>query len=331
VITAKFQDALPLYRQAALLNRFGGDVVRNTLAQAVVRVGAAVQPVVNLMRDVLLEAPLILGDETELQVLKEDGRPAQSKSWLWLQMSAGSDPPVRLFTYSPSRSAKTAVDLYAGASGKALLSDGYEAYAAVARANRLTHLACWAHVRRRFVEAEALIEKSERRAEHPATRMIGLIAGLYAIEQRVRDMKLTPEAHLALRARESAALIAQIEAHLHAHLHAVVPQSLLGKALHYLAGEWLKLVRFLEDASWPLDNNLAENAIRPFVVGRKNWLFADTVAGAQASANLYSLIETAKASGIEPYHYLREIFTRLPRAMCLTDYEALLPWSIGKG
>jgi len=329
VITAKYQDALPLYRQAALLNRCGGDIARNSLAYAVLRVGEAVQPIVNLLRDEFLEAKLLQGDETELQVLKEDGRPAQAKSWLWLQMSAGGAPPVRLFTYSPSRSANTAMDLYQGARG-ALLSDGYEVYAAVAQAHRLTHLGCWAHARRRFIEAEAAIAKNDRRPEHPATRMLELIGGLYAIEQRVRDDELAPEAHHALRQNESAALIARIQAQLQAHLHATLPQSLLGRALHYLAGEWPKLVRFLEDARYPLDNNAAENAIRPFVIGRKNWLFADTVAGARASANLYSLIETAKANGIEPYHYLRELFGALPRATCLADYEALLPWKIGK-
>jgi len=140
VITAKYQDALPLYRQAALLGRFGGELSRNTLAGTVVRVGAAVQPIVNLLRDSLLEAKLIHGDETELQVLKEPGRAAQRKSYLWAQMSA-SGPPVRLFTYAASRSAETARKLYDGARG-ALLTDGYEAYASVAQAHGLVHLGC---------------------------------------------------------------------------------------------------------------------------------------------------------------------------------------------
>jgi len=108
----------------------------------------------------------------------------------------------------------------------------------------------------------------------------------------------------------------------------VVPGSLLGQALHYLSAEWPKLVRFVEDGRFPIDNNACENAIRPFVVGRRNWLFADTVGGATASANLYSLIETAKANGLEPYRYLCALFDALPRATCLADYEALLPWRI---
>lgn len=123
-------------------------------------------------------------------------------------------------------------------------------------------------------------------------------------------------------------MLARIEALLLAHLHSVLPGSLLGQALHYLAAQWPKLVRFVDNGRYPLDNNACENAIRPFVVGRRNWLLADTVGGATASANLYSLIETAKANGIEPYRYLCALFTALPKASSLEDYEQLLPWRI---
>lgn len=109
------------------------------------------------------------------------------------------------------------------------------------------------------------------------------------------------------------------------------PRACWAEALHYLHGQWPKLVRFLENGSWPLDSNLVENAIRPFVVGRRSWLFADTVGGANASANLYSLIETAKANGIEPYSYLVALFGTLPLAKTVDDYEALLPWNIEIG
>jgi transposase len=329
VITAMYQDALPLYRQAALLGRFGGELSRNTLAANVVRAGEAVVPIVNLLRDELLEAELIHGDETELQVLKEEGRAAQTKSWLWVQLSAGAGPPVCLYTYRASRSGATALQLYDGARG-ALISDGYEAYANVAHARALVHVGCWAHVRRKFIEAEALLAKPNRSPEHPATALLARIGELYAIEEKARSQNLDREAHLALRQQQSAPIVERITALLQTHLHSVAPQSLLGKALAYLAAEWPKLVRFLDDARYPLDNNLAERAIRPFVIGRKNWLFADTVGGAHASANLYSLIETAKANGIEPYHYLRQLFSALPRAKCLADYERLLPWTIRK-
>lgn len=112
------------------------------------------------------------------------------------------------------------------------------------------------------------------------------------------------------------------------HLHAVVPGSLLGKALHYLSAQWPKLIRYVENGAWPIDNNLCENAIRPFVIGRRNWLFADTVAGAHASANLYSIIETCKANSIDPYAYLVSLFRKLPAAQTVDDFERLLPWCL---
>lgn len=152
VITSKYVDGLPLYRQAALLGRFGGsDLSRNTMAASVVRVGQAVQPVINLLRDRVLDAPLIFGDETEIQVLKEAGRSAQSKSYMWAQMTDGSGasgtgPPIRLFAYSPSRSTEAAQRLYVGVrEGGVLMSDGYEVYNKIALANKLVHIGCWAH------------------------------------------------------------------------------------------------------------------------------------------------------------------------------------------
>jgi transposase len=334
VISAKYQDALPLYRQAALLGRFGGEIARNTLAHTVIQVGRGVQPLINLLRDHLLDAAILHGDETELQVLKEDGRPAQRKSYLWVQMS-GCGPPVRLFTYAPSRSAKTAVELYAGCRG-ALMSDGYEPYDTVARVNGLVHLGCLAHARRYLIEAEAALPKATRPPDHPATQMLAVISELYGVEARWRERSAAAEESAqqayALRHRRrqehSAALIERLQTLLLSHLHGVLPQSLLGKALHYLHEQWPKLIRFLDDGRYPIDNNACENAIRPFVVGRKNWLFSDSVGGAQASANLYTLIETAKANGIEPYRYLRQAFQALPAAKTVDDYEALLPWNL---
>jgi transposase len=328
IISAKYQDGLPLYRQAAILGRFGGEVSRNTLAASVVRVGEAIQPIINLLRDTMLEAELVLGDETELQVLKEPGRAATQKSYLWAQMS-GSGPPIHLFTYDPSRSGATALQLYRGMKPKSvLLTDGYETYEQVAKSFELVHLGCWAHVRRRFIEAEAALPKNARTPEQPATQFVQAIGALYAVEAKAREQKMTPADRKALRHQRSAPAIATIQGLLLQHLPTVLPESLLGKALRYLNDQWPKLVRFLEDGRYPIDNNLCENAIRPFVVGRKNWLFCDTQSGARASANLYSLIETAKANAVEPYRYLQELFSELPRARTLEDYEALLPWRL---
>ena len=326
VITGKYQFGMPLYRTAALLRRFGGDIVSNTLAAGVVRIGKAVQPVINLLRDHLLDSDLIYGDETTVQVLKEPGRKAQTKSYMWAQMS-GSGPPVRLFAYAPGRGGVHAEKLYAGIRrGTTFITDGYEVYSGIASAHGLTHLGCWAHVRRPFIEAEEAIPKAARTPDQLATRFIRLIAKLYRAEALAKEWE--PARRLRLRARYSAAVLRDIEQLLLTHLHAVTPASLLGKALHYMHGQWTKLVRFVESGTWPLDTNPVENAIRPFVVGRRGWLFADTVGGANASANLYSLVETAKANGIEPYRYLVALFKKLPLAQTADDYEALLPWHI---
>jgi transposase len=335
IATSKYLDGLPLYRQAVLLGRFGGtDISRNTLSASIVRIGQAAQPVVNLLRDELLGSPLVFGDETELQVLKEPGRSAQAKSYIWAQMTDGSGhdgrgPPIRLFAYSPSRSTQTARQLYAGiAKGTVLLTDGYEVYNAIAQENQLVHLGCWAHARRYFHEALQALPKAQRGPEQLPARFIALIARLYRVEALASGAGADANERHRRRQEASVPVLDEIEALLQANLHAVLPGSLLGKALHYLAAQWHKLQRFVDDGRYSLDNNACENAIRPFVVGRRNWLFADTVAGANASANLYSLLQTCVVNGIDGYQYLRALLTALPKASAAEDYEALLPWRI---
>jgi transposase len=338
VITSKYLDGLPLYRQAALLGRFGGtQMSRNTLSASVVRIGLAVQPVVNLLRDELLESPIVHGDETEVQVLKEPGRKAQAKSYMWVQMTDGSGPqgtgpPIRLFAYAPSRSLQTAKRLYAGMrSGAVLMSDGYEPYESIAGEHRLLHLGCWAHARRYFHEALQALPKDKRGPEQLPARFITLIGELYRVEARARVRKYDVQRLQRLRNKRSVKVIGDIEKLLLQHLHSVLPGSLLGKALHYLSSQWEKLVRYAHNGSYPIDNNACENSIRPFVVGRRNWLFSDTMAGANASANLYSLLQTCKAGGVDGYQYLRELLIALPRANTVDDYEALLPWHMKLG
>jgi hypothetical protein len=333
--TSKFGDGLPLYRQAALLGRFGGtDLSHNTMAASIVRVGAAVQPVINLLRDHLLDSPLVYGDETTVQVLKEPGRAAQAKSYMWVQMTQGSGPegtgpPIRLFGYAPSRSTTAAVQWYAGLrEGCVLMTDGYEVYDKIAHAHKLVHLGCWAHARRYMVDALQVLPKNARTPEQPAAQFIELIAKLYAVEGNARELRMDAQQRLAHRQAHSVPVIKAIEALVLAHLHTVVPGSALGKALHYFSSQWPKLIRYVQDGRYPIDNNPCENSIRPFVVGRKGWLFSDTVDGANASANLYSLVQTCKANGIDPYRYLAALFIALPNAQSADDYEALMPWRI---
>ena len=335
IATSKFDDGLPLYRQAALLARFaGGDFSKNTMAASMVRVGIGVQPIINLMRDHLLESPMTFGDETTVQVLKEPGRSAQSKSYMWAQMThasgaAGTGPPIRMFSYAPSRSGATGQTLYAGMRrGSVLMSDGYEVYAQVALTHDLVHLGCWAHCRRYFVEALDALPKSARTQDKPAAQFLALISKLYAVESHAQDRNLSTRERLHYRQEHSVALLEHIQALLLTHLHAVMPGSSLGKALHYLSAQWPKLSRYVKNGSYPIDNNACENSIRPFVVGRRNWLFSDTVAGANASANLYSLLQTCKVNKINSYRYLSALLVALPKAQTADDYEALLPWNL---
>ena len=179
-----------------------------------------------------------------------------------------------------------------------------------------------------MVDALQALPKNARGPEQPAVQFIELIAKLYAVESRARKLEMDAQQRLHHRQEHSVPVIEAIKALLLAHLHAVVPGSALGKALHYFGSQWPKLVRYVRDGRYPIDNNACENSIRPFVVGRKGWLFSDTVAGANASANLYSLVQTCKANGIDSYRYLSALFIALPKATTVDDYEALLPWRI---
>ncbi len=320
ITVSKYQDALPLYRQETILQRIGVEIPRATLANWMMRAGHLVQPLINLMQDRLLSYDILQMDETTVQVLKESGRKAQSKSYLWLQRGGPPAHPVVLYHYDPGRGAGVAKRLLEGFKGY-LQTDGYDGYNAVVASNHLTHVGCMAHARRRFSDAVKAQGKNKRRGK--AHRGLTLIQKLYRVEKQAR--KLTPEKRQAHRDHHARPILDEMRAWLDQVLPQVPPTSATGKALYYLHNEWDKLVRYLDDGRLEIDNNAAENAIRPFVIGRKNWLFSDSVKGVTASANLYSLIETAKANGLEPYAYLRYVFTELPQAETVDDIDAMLP------
>lgn len=332
VAVAKYADALPLYRQTAQLARLGLVVPRQTLANWMVRCGELVQPLINLLRDRLLESGYLRMDETTVQVLKEPGKTAQSTSYLWVQQSGERERPVVLYDYAPTRAGEVPLNLLGDFSGY-LQTDGYAGYHAVVAARGLTPLYCFAHARRYFIDVlkglglnpNQLPHKPPDKARRPL-KAVSFIRRLYAVEQRWRDA--SPDVRYAARQAESVPVLRELRQWLDEMRPKVVPETPLGKALGYLDRHWDGLIRYCEDGRLEIDNNRCENAIRPFVTGRKNWLFSDTVHGARASANLYSLLETAKANGLEPYAYLRGVFTRLPAATSVGDIDALLPWNI---
>ncbi len=329
IATGKYQFGMPLYRQAGLLRRFGGDISSNTIAASMVRVGLAIQPVINLMRDALLDAELVYCDETTFQVLKEKGRKPQTKSYLWSQMT-DSGNPIRCFTYTPGRGAHLADKLFTGIrKGAVLMTDGYEPYNGLAERYQLVHLGCWVHARRYFIKAEENVPKAARSPDLLATRFIKLIGKLFAVE--ARSAQWAVDRRQRLRRRYCMPILDVIYKLMIEQSPGVVPSSPLGKALTYLRGQWSKLVRYIENGNWPISNNICENSIRPFCVGRRSWLFADTVAGANASANIYSIVETCRAHRIDPYRYLTWLFQRLPLANTVDEYDALLPWKMPVG
>jgi transposase len=325
ITVSKYQDALPLYRQEAILSRIGVDLPRATLANWMIQAGSLIQPVINLLRDRLLTYDILQMDETPVQVLKEPGKTAQSKSYLWLQRGGPPEQPVVLYDYDPGRGAEVPKRLLAGFTGY-LQTDGYDGYNAVVAVNKLTHVGCMAHARRKF--DEAVRAQGKKQPAGKAHAGLALIRKLYRVEKQART--LTPEDRHAHRQRHARPILDELRSWLDDALPQVPPTSATGKALNYLHNEWDRLIRYLDDGRLEIDNNGAENAIRPFVVGRKNWLFSASVKGVKASANLYSLIETAKANGLEPYAYLRYLFTELPKAETIEAIETLLPGNLSK-
>jgi hypothetical protein len=318
-------DGLPLYRLAKIFARFGVDLGRGTMAGWMIKMGDLIVPLINLMNETQLSYDILQMDETTVQVLKEPGRAATSKSYMWVRRGGPPSRPVILFDYDPSRSGAVPFRLLADFKGT-LQTDGYEGYAATAARDDIVHVGCLAHARRKFDEAVKAQAKTGRGGL--AKQGLELIQKIYLIEREARDRGFSPNERKKLRNKKARPLWDELRKWLDRSIGQVPPQTLTGRALGYLDKQWPRLIRYLDDGRVEVDNNLAENGIRPFVLGRKAWLFADTPAGADASARLYSLIETAKANGVEPYAYLRRVFTALPAAQTVQDVEALLPWNI---
>lgn len=322
IATQKYVDGLPLYRQVEIFKRISIEMDRGTLASWMVKCGQLVQPLINLIHENILAQPFLHMDETQVQVLNEPNKTAQSNSYMWVLRSTQSTASAVLFRYEPSRSGAVATDLLDGFTG-ALMVDGYEGYNAACMKNSITRLGCWAHARRKFIEAQKTQLKGKT---GKADQALAYIQQLYRVEQSIND-KTTDEKRQA-RQQQSQAILDKLKHWLDKSLSQVPPKTALGKALYYLNAQWPRLINYIQSGDYPIDNNAAENAIRPFVIGRKNWLFSASQQGAASSANLYSLIETAKANGLEPYAYLKRVFAELPNVTTLEQIEILLPWNL---
>ena len=325
ILVAKYADALPLYRLEGILKRHGGQISRTTMANWIIRLDDVFKPLINLLREQQLDGDYLQADETRLQVLKESGKSAQSDKWMWVIRGGPPDRPAVLFEYDPSRSEAVPLRLLDGFRGT-LQTDGYAGYNKVCRENGLTRIGCWDHARRKFVEAgKAAPTKKKGTKVSKADVAIGKIRKLYAIEKRIET--LPAEEKTRQRQQLAQPVLDDLKAWLEKNSTRVPRDSLTYKAIQYTLNQWELLIGYLADGRLNISNALAENAIRPFAVGRRNWLFADTPRGAKASATTYSLIETAKANGVEPFAYLHHVLQHIGNARTVEDIEALLPWN----
>ena len=323
ILTAKFADALPFYRQEKQFARLGVEIGRATMCNWAMKAAQACRPLLGLLCQDIRSGPLINIDETTVQVLAEPGRSPTTKSYMWIFRGGDPQRASLIYRYAPTRSGAVASSFIKGYEG-VVQTDGYVGYDFLDADESIVHLGCWAHVRRKFMDA-AKAGSSKSKKSTSVDVALGYIRKLYGIEKRAKVRKLNIDQLVALRQQEAKPLLEKFRKWLEKKSFHVVPKSLLGKAVSYSLDQWPRLVGYLELGYATPDNNLAENAIRPFVVGRKNWLFAGTPEGAEASAAIYSLIESAKGNGLDTYTYLRYLFENLPCARSEEDYRKLLP------
>jgi len=325
IITSKYQYGLPLYRQEAMFKQYGIELSRKTTSDWMMKCGDILQILYDRLKAIQLKQPVIHADETTLKVAKED----KQKCYMWLY-ATGADSPdgnikdtnipnIVLFDYRNSRSASCATD-YLGSYQGYLQVDGYAGY----HHTQAILVGCMAHARRKFTDAKTAQGK---KPSGKADWALNHIQKLCRIEQQIKDKTL--DERYQIRQEKSVPLLKQFEAWLLKSQQQVLPKTKLGEAITYCLNQWEKLQRYTLDGRLNIDNNRAERAIKPFVIGRKAWLFSQTANGANASAVLYFIIETAKANNVVPFDYLMYLLTQLSTPNLGIDQ--LLPWNVKLG
>ena len=316
IITSKYQYALPLYRQESLFKQYGIELSRKTMADWMIKSAALFTPLYQRLQAILLQQGVIQADETTLKVINED----KVKSYMWLYCT-GTDSPnntttpnIVLYDYQSGRAGQCAVDYLQGFTGY-LQVDGYAGY----EKTSATLVGCWAHARRKFIEAQTAQPKGKT---GKADMALSMIQKLYRLEISLKDKSADDK--YQQRQEKAKPLLEQF--HQWLEKANVPPKTALGAAITYCKNQWHKLIRYIEYGNLSIDNNRAERAIKPFVIGRKNWLFSKTANGANASAMLYSIIETAKANGLTPFDYVAHCLEQLSDQNA--DIETLLPWNV---
>jgi transposase len=323
LLAGKFCDALPFYRQERIFDRYGIMISRKTMCEWAMKVYQNTRVMQDLMEEELTGYDIIQMDETWLQVLNEEDRKNTQKSYMWVARGGPPGKTVLLFNYHPTRSGEFVRKYLKGWKGW-LQCDGYAGYeSGTSEYQGITLTGCMAHARRKFVEAWETASKTGS-----AEEAIELIRKLYQIESEAKEKDLSVEELRKIRQEKSDPVLKEFKAWLNRKSVELPPKTALGSAVLYALGEWTKLTHYIDDGRLNIDNNLTENGIRSFVMGRKNWLFSGCPEGAEASAFYFSLIETAKANGLEPYWYIFYLFEKFPLCKGEKDYRALLPYNL---
>ncbi|HIE4451990.1 TPA: IS66 family transposase [Pseudomonas aeruginosa] len=314
VMVAKFADHLPLYRQEKIFGRAGLAIARSTLAQWVGQTGVQLQPLVDALREAVLGQRVIHADETPVQMLTP-GEKKTHRAYVWAYSTTPfADLKAVVYDFSPSRAGEHARNFLGQWNGK-LVCDDFAGYKASFEQG-VTEIGCMAHARRKFFELHAT---NKSQLAEQALRYIQL---LYEIEHEVRDLE--PDLRRRIRQEKAVPVMDALHAWMITQRLLVHDGSAISKALDYSLKRWTALSRYLDDGAVPIDNNWAENQIRPWALGRKNWLFAGSLRSGKRAAAIMSLIQSARLNGHDPYAYLKDVLTRLPtqRASEITE---LLP------
>lgn len=320
IISQKYTVAVPLYRQEQEFKRYGIEISRQNLCSWIIKGADLLKPLLQEIKSELLANEFLHADETTLEVLKEPGRETASKSYMWLyRTSAYADKPVIIFDYHVGRSGKFAEEFLEDWKGRYLHCDGYSGYKIL---KDKILCGCWVHAKRKFHEAK---KSTSGKSKDLAETGEKYIQKLFAVEKIADEKNLSFEERLVLRNSESKKIIEEFYAWIDSVKCVMMPKSAFGTALTYAKNQKEYLCSFLKDGHIQLSNNLAEQSIKLFVIGRKNWLFSSSTNGAESSALLYSIIQTAIANGLKPQHYLEYVFTQIQYKN--KNLKDLLPWS----
>ena len=318
----KYCDHIPLYRQESIWARYGIELPRNTLCGWLLSVADLCEPLWELLRKQVLSDDYCQTDETRVQVMNEPGRKNTQQSYVWVYRGGGKKQKVVVYDYQETRSGQHARDFLQGFMGY-LQTDGYKGYDWADDIETIVHLGCMAHARRPFAELVKMLKKPGK-----AHQAFAFIQKLYLIEKKARDNGLSPKNRKQLRLKESVPILNKLKAWLEKTVRGSPPQGKLGKGIQYMLDRWDELTNYLKDGRLEIDNNFIENDIRPFALGRKNWLFMGSPRGARAGVVFYSLMMTCKANDIDPFAYFNYMLEHLRECKNSEDYEALLPFNI---